>query len=834
MDDKDMTREELLSELSRVRKQMAEFAPRHADPMPREPRDAPQDLQTCSAGTEQGTEWTNHHRLEKTTRLLEAMNAAQDRFISNGDPRQLFDGLLSALLSVTESQYGFIDEVYRDNDGSVYRQAHAITNIAWDEETRASYDELAREGFKFFNLKSLTGAVVTGSKPVISNDPSQDPRRGGLPTGHPTIHSFLGLPLVAGGAIVGMVGAANRPGGYSQELADFLKPYLDTCANIIIAYRNEQRRKDAEAALRAEQDKLEKRVEERTADLLRINVMLEEEIAERKRIAQALSESETRYRMVFENAGDAILLMEAQGDQPGRIVSANQAAAQIHGYTVDELIGMKIADLDPSAATDKGLERRKRILRGERVKEEVEHHRKDGTVFPVEICAAPIELGNETYILATDRDITDRKLAEKALRESERKYREFAEFLPQIVFELDERGDVTFINQAGWEAGGYSREEAASGLNIMKLCAEADRKRVARDFARLMRGETILGNEYRALRKNGETFPIVTYMSPITRDGKTRGIRGVAVDITDLRRAMEVSRELRLEAEKANRAKSEFLANMSHELRTPLNAVIGFSEILEDQLFGPLNEAQLKYAGYIVTSGRHLLALIDDLLDLARIESGRMKLTLSEVTVSELLKKSLVMFKDTVRQHRLRLELCVAHELTISPIQADAVRLRQIVFNLLSNATKFTPDEGRIEIRAQKSGNELIVRVTDTGIGIDPRDQKRIFKIFEQVDGSSSRLKSGTGLGLALTRVLVELHGGRIWVESKGLGRGSAFVFAIPVSGHLPQGDADFTDIGLPAETELGSRRKESEESTDDSWIRFRVLRDMDEPSDPS
>ncbi len=233
-----------------------------------------------------------------------------------------------------------------------------------------------------------------------------------------------------------------------------------------------------------------------------------------------------------------------------------------------------------------------------------------------------------------------------ALRESEQKYREFAEFLPQIVYELDERGDVTFLNQAGWEAGGYTQEEKDSGLNVMQLCAPHDRERVARDFERLMSGENILGNEYTALRKNGETFPFVAYMSPITRDGKIKGIRGVAVDITDLKRAVEVSQELRIEAEKANRAKSEFLANMSHELRTPLNAVIGFSEVLEDRLFGPLNETQLKYMGYIVTSGRHLLRLIEDLLDLARIESGRMRLELSEVTISDLLKNSLVMIKE--------------------------------------------------------------------------------------------------------------------------------------------------------------------------------------------
>ena len=387
--------------------------------------------------------------------------------------------------------------------------------------------------------------------------------------------------------------------------------------------------------------------------------------------------------------------------------------------------------------------------------------RKDGTVFPVEACAALIELDNKKYMLSTDRDITDRKLAEKALRESEQKYREFAEFLPQMVYELNERGDLTFINHAGLEAGGYTKEELAGGINVMQLCAPHDRARVADDFARLMNGESILGNEYTALRKNGETFPFVAYMSPVVRDGRTEGIRGVAMDITEHKRAMEESQELRFQAEQASRAKSEFLANMSHELRTPLNAVIGFSEVLEDRFFGPLNETQEKYVGYIVSSGRHLLRLIDDLLDLARIESGRMRLQLSEVRVAEILTSSLFMMKETLREHRIRLELGIVPALTNTSIRADEARLRQVLFNLLSNAAKFTPDEGSIRVNARKSDDELIVSVSDTGIGIDPSDQKRIFKIFEQVENLSPGLRAGTGLGLALTRNLVEMHGGR-------------------------------------------------------------------------
>ncbi|MFH1117755.1 MAG: PAS domain S-box protein [Pseudomonadota bacterium] len=769
--------------------------------------------------------WAGHVEPERTTRLLKAMNAAQDRFISNGDPKDLFNGLLTALLSVTESEYGFIDEVHRSDDGTLYRHVRAITNIAWNEATRARYERLSDEEFKFHNLNTLTGAVVTGGRPVISNDPADDPRSGGLPPGHPAIHSFLGLPLISGGTLVGIVGAANRVGGYSQQLADFLKPYLNTCANIIMAYRNEQRRKDAEEALRQERERLEKRVEERTADLRNTNEMLQQEIAERRRIAQALVESEIRYRTVFENAGDAIFLMEYGGEHAGRILSANRTAARIHGYTVEELVGMNMRSLDTGLSRDRMRHIHELFEEGGICKTEADHVRKDGTVFPVEVCAALIELGNKKYVLSNDRDITDRKLAEKALRESERKYREFAEFLPQIVFELDERGDLTFINRAGLEIGGYSREELEAGLKIMQLFSPGDRGNAAHDIARAMRGESVPGVEHLGLKKNGTIFPLVTYLSPITRHGRIQGVRAMAVDISELKQAMEESRQLRIEAETANRAKSEFLANMSHELRTPLNAVIGFSEVLEDRIFGPLNKTQSDYVGHIISGGRHLLRLIDDLLDVAAIESGRMKLHLGEVSVPAILRGSLAMMKETLETRSLRSELCIAHSLMNAFVTADEVRLRQVLLNLISNAAKFTPDEGGVQIRAGRSKDELLVTVTDTGIGIDPGDQRRIFNTFERVDGSSAGLRSGTGLGLALTRNLVEMHGGRIWVESKGQGQGSSFTFTLPMCGSGSSANEFLADSEWDNGTNAAAGR------LGDSRLQLRVFREEEEPS---
>ncbi|MDD2679484.1 MAG: ATP-binding protein [Candidatus Omnitrophica bacterium] len=253
-------------------------------------------------------------------------------------------------------------------------------------------------------------------------------------------------------------------------------------------------------------------------------------------------------------------------------------------------------------------------------------------------------------------------------------------------------------------------------------------------------------------------------------------------------RFFEQKRELekaKIQADAANRAKSDFLANMSHELRTPLNAIIGFAEVMQDQYFGPLNEKQKKYVDNINTSGRHLLSLINDILDLSKVEAGKMELEPENLSLKkDILEPSLILLQEKAHKHNVSLSLEVAPEADIN-LAADPKKLKQIIFNLLTNAVKFTPDGGSVEISAKRSqgaaaGDFIEISVKDSGIGIKPEDLSKLFQTFSQIESTYTKTVEGTGLGLALTKKLVELHGGKIWVESE-FGKGSKFIFSIPV-----------------------------------------------------
>ena len=249
----------------------------------------------------------------------------------------------------------------------------------------------------------------------------------------------------------------------------------------------------------------------------------------------------------------------------------------------------------------------------------------------------------------------------------------------------------------------------------------------------------------------------------------------IAIENVRLFKELEVANH---ELAAASQHKSEFLANMSHELRTPLNAIIGFSEVLIERLFGELNPKQEDYIRDIHGSGKHLLTLINDILDLSKVEAGRMELELSTFQLSSALSNAMILVRERAQRHSILLGQQV--DATLGEIVADERKFKQILLNLLSNAVKFTADGGRVDVNARREDGNAVIAVHDTGIGIATEDQAAVFEEFRQVGRDYTRKQEGTGLGLALTKKFVELHGGRIWVESEP-GKGSTFTFTLPL-----------------------------------------------------
>jgi signal transduction histidine kinase len=248
----------------------------------------------------------------------------------------------------------------------------------------------------------------------------------------------------------------------------------------------------------------------------------------------------------------------------------------------------------------------------------------------------------------------------------------------------------------------------------------------------------------------------------------------LAIQNARLYREIEVkSREL----EAASRHKSEFLANMSHELRTPLNAILGFSEVLSQRMFGEINDKQAEYLGDILESGQHLLSLINDILDLSKIEAGRMELEPTDFDLPSAIENTLVLVRERAQRHGITLGRTVDE--CLGTIRGDERKVKQVLLNLLSNALKFTPEGGQIDVRAKAQDEAAEISVRDTGVGIAPEDQEAVFEEFRQV-GTASKKVEGTGLGLAISRRFIELHGGRIWVNSQ-IGAGSTFTFTLPL-----------------------------------------------------
>jgi len=545
---------------------------------------------------------------------------------------------------------------------------------------------------------------------------------------------------------------------------------------------------------------------------------------------------EAHLKVVLDTVIDGIITI----DDNAIIQSANPAAERIFGYRVDELVGENVNMLMPEPYSSQHDQYVENYLRSGNAKiigsgREVVGKRKDGSTFPLDLAVSEMRVEGKCAFVGIVRDITERKISERSLAEKNREIEDAAGYertLGRIMALFSSSFDQAEILQLALGIIADCQDIPVSAVYLYDewngmLNRVAGYGLPADLPAQISPGSTLIGQAVAGKKmiciETGDEMPFnietglfgitpaAVIASPITYTENVMGVLvmasvtpfndrdrnfiarlcdqiGVALNnikqFHDLKvlteqlkqRGNEITQK-NAQLRQANRLKTEFLANMSHELRTPLNAVIGFSEVLKDKLLGELNAEQSDYAGEIFSSANHLLSLINDILDLSKIEAGKMELNRSTVDIHLLCKNALSIVKEQAYSNKIQLNVTVDDE--ISAIEADGRKLKQIIYNLLSNAVKFTPELGSVKLSCQRVGDWLEVIVTDTGIGIEASQISQLFQPFQQLDGSLARKYEGTGLGLVMVKRLVELHGGNVSVESTP-GKGSQFSFVIP------------------------------------------------------
>jgi len=493
---------------------------------------------------------------------------------------------------------------------------------------------------------------------------------------------------------------------------------------------------------------------------------------ERARAEENLRESEESYRVLAEAASDAIIRI----GEDSTIQYVNTAAERIFGFAAEEMVGQQLMMLMPEelreghrAGMNRYMKTGKRKLDWQGI--EVPARHKDGHHFPIEISFGEYNHGDTRFFIGIIRDITERRRAEEKLRQSEEQLRALADSIPQLTWMAEPDGFIFWYNRRWYEYTGTTPEEMTGWGWQSVHDAEMLPNVIERWQTSIRTGEPFEMEFPLRSGTDGAFRWFLTRVVPI-HDTNGRIVRwfGTNTDVEELRQA-------RLQAEQANQLKDEFLATLSHELRTPLNAILGWSQILQTNNLG---ESDAKKAlATIERSARSQNQLIDDLLDVSRIITGKLRLDVRAVDLSSVITAAVDAARPAAEAKNIRLQILLDPQ--AGPISGDPDRLQQIVWNLLSNAVKFTPKQGRVQVRLERVNSHVEIVISDTGKGVEPEFLPYVFDRFRQSDGSMTRRHGGLGLGLAIVRQLIELHGGTVSVESPGEGQGATFTVSLPL-----------------------------------------------------
>ena len=496
------------------------------------------------------------------------------------------------------------------------------------------------------------------------------------------------------------------------------------------------------------------------------------DVTARKRIEEIMRESEEQYRLLFESNPHAMWVYDLE---TLRFLAVNDAAVEHYGYSRAEFLSMTLAEIRPAEDVQVLKDHLARTSRVFARAAEWRHRKKNGSVITVEITAHQLNFSGRSAELVMAIDITERKLAEQALVESEDRYRDLVDNSHELMCTHDLEGRILSVNPWAARVLGY-QQDALIGLHIRAGLVPEYRDQFD-DYLKEIREKGYARGLMKVITAGGETR-FWEYNNTLRTQGvATPIVRGMAHDVTERRQALAREKDARLEAEAANRLKDEFLSTLSHELRTPLTAIIGWVELLSDADFDA--EQRHKALEIIARNARFQAQLIDDLLEVSRIITGKLRVDFRPCELRPMIEATLETIKPTAEAKAVRLESLL--EPAGALVYGDVDRLRQVIWNLLSNAVKFTPRNGSVQVKLLSTSSHALIAVTDSGEGIKRDFLPRVFDRFSQADGSSTRPHGGLGLGLAIVRHLVEIHGGTVRAESEGEGLGATFIVSLPL-----------------------------------------------------
>lgn len=502
------------------------------------------------------------------------------------------------------------------------------------------------------------------------------------------------------------------------------------------------------------------------------NMLIKDKVAQSTR---ELKNNEDLVRSIVGAAAEGIVTI----DKEKTICSFNIAAEKIFGYSAAEVLGHNVNMLVPEphkAQYDHYIDHQFKADENStiNVNRDIVGQRKNGQVFPMRLAVGEFYYSGQKMFTGIVSDNTERVRAQEQLNQ----FKTSLDLIGDAVFMFHpETLKIFYVNQQATCYLGYQYAELLK-MSAFDISTNVDPTVYRKMLTPLIRGPghaILIQTNHQS--KTGEEIPVEVHLQYIAPLGQPARFIAIVQDITARLENEQELIDAKENAEKSARLKSEFMANMSHELRTPLNAIIGFSEALHEGALGEMPENQVEYVNEILTSGKHLLSLINDILDLSKIDAGKMSLIITEVNIPALMNNTMFVFKEMAEKAQVSIDY--EYEGCVKTIQADERKLRQCLYNLVSNAIKFTPAGGQVLIRASDCGENVEIAVEDTGIGIAATDMAKLFNAFEQIDGSVTRQYEGTGLGLVIVENLINLHGGILGLISE-LGEGSTFTMLLP------------------------------------------------------